>query len=141
MGRTKYIESPEKLKEYFLSYEKEIKSTPFLVKDWVGKDGDQVYREKEKPLTIEGFECWLSDNDIIQDLGDYLSNKDGRYEDYATICSYIKKKTRKDQIEGGMAGIFNPSITQRLNGLVEKKETELKGVLKIPGLPNIGNRK
>lgn len=127
MGRTKLIESPDKLKEYFLSYEKDVKSSPFLIKDWVGKDGDQVYREKEKPLTIEGFECWLADNDIIQDLGDYLSNKDNRYAEYATICSYIKKKTRKDQIEGGMAGIYNPSITQRLNGLAEKSEvTEIK---------------
>lgn len=122
MGRTKLIESPEKLKEYFLSYEKEVKSNPFLVKDWVGKDADEVHREKERPLTIEGFECWLSENDIIEDLGDYLKNKDKRYEDYAPICSYIKKKTRRDQIEGGMAGIFNPSITQRLNNLVEKTE-------------------
>ena len=130
MGRTKYIESPEKLKEYFLSYEKEVKANPFLVKDWVGKDADTVYREREKPLTIEGFECWLAENDIIQDLGDYLSNKDGRYSDYATICSYIKKKTRKDQIEGGMAGIYNPSITQRLNGLVEK--TEQKTIVEQP---------
>lgn len=119
MGRTKLIESPEKLKEYFLSYEEQVKSNPFLVKDWVGKDGDQVFREKEKPLTIEGFECWLSENNIIEDLGDYLKNKDERYTDYAPICSYIRKKTRKDQIEGGMAGIYNPSITQRLNGLSE----------------------
>lgn len=127
MGKNKYIESPEKLKEYFLSYEKEIKNNPFLVKDWVGKDGDQVYREKEKPLTIEGFECWLSENNIIEDLGHYLANTDGRYEEYRTICSYIRKKTRKDQIEGGMAGIYNPSITQRLNGLAEKSEvTEIK---------------
>lgn len=141
MGRTKYIESPEKLKEYFLSYEKEVKSSPFLVKDWVGKDGDQVLREKEKPLTIEGFECWLSENEIIEDLGDYLKNKDDRYSDYAPICSYIKKKTRKDQIEGGMAGIFNPSVTQRLNGLTDKKEIDLTGSLNIPNLPDIGNRK
>lgn len=122
MGRNKYIETPGKLKEYFLSYEKEVKNNPFLVKDWVGKDGDEIYREKEKPLTIEGFECWLSENEIIEDLGDYLKNKDNRYEDYAPICSYIKKKTRKDQIEGGMAGVYNASITQRLNGLAEQSE-------------------
>lgn len=122
MGRNKYIETPVKLKEYFLSYEKEVKNNPFLVKDWVGKDGDEIYREKEKPLTIEGFECWLSENEIIEDLGDYLKNKDNRYEDYAPICSYIKKKTRKDQIEGGMAGVYNASITQRLNGLAEQSE-------------------
>lgn len=140
MGRTKYIESPEKLKEYFLSYEKEIKSNPFLVKDWVGKDADEVHREKERPLTIEGFECWLSENDIIEDLGDYLKNKDNRYADYAPICSYIKKKTRKDQIEGGMAGLYNASITQRLNGLSETTKTELSGSLNVPKFPDIGNR-
>lgn len=141
MGKTKYIESPEKLKEYFLSYEKEVKSSPFLVKDWVGKDADEVMRERERPLTIEGFECWLSDNEIIEDLGDYLKNKDGRYTDYAPICSYIKKKTRKDQIEGGMAGIFNPSITQRLNNLSETTKTTIDGSLNIPNIPDIGNRK
>jgi hypothetical protein len=125
MGKPKYIESPEKLKEYFLAYQKETKSKPFIVKDWVGKDANQVYREKERPLTIEGFECWLSDNDIIEDLGDYLKNKDNRYTNYAPICSYIKKQTRKDQIEGGMSGMYNPSITQRLNGLVEKTQTDV----------------
>jgi hypothetical protein len=126
MGRNKYIESPEKLKEYFLAYQKETKSNPFIVKDWVGKDATDVFREKERPFTIEGFECWLADNDIIEDLGDYLKNKDNRYDDYAPICSYIKKFTRKDQIEGGMAGIYNPSITQRLNNLVEKTQNDVK---------------
>lgn len=118
----KNIESPEKLKEYFSKYQEETKKNPFIVKDWVGKDATDVFREKERPLTIDGFECWLSDNGVIEDLGDYLKNKDNRYADFAPICSYIKKKTRKDQIEGGMAGIYNPSITQRLNGLVEKTE-------------------
>ena len=61
-----------------------------------------------------------------EDLGDYLKNKDNRYEDYAPICSYIKKKTRKDQIEGGMAGVYNASITQRLNGLAEQSEVTQK---------------
>jgi hypothetical protein len=125
MGRTKYIETPEKLKEYFLSYQKETKNNPFIVKDWVGKDALEVYKEKERPLTIEGFECWLADNDIIEDLGDYLKNKDKRYDDYAPICSYIKKHTRKDQIEGGMAGVYNPSITQRLNGLTEQVQNTI----------------
>lgn len=124
IGKPKYIESPEKLKEYFSEYQKETKSKPFIIKDWVGKDAIEIYREKERPFTIQGFECWLSDNDIIEDLGDYLKNKENRYTDYAPICSYIKKQTSKDQIEGGMAGIYNPSITQRLNGLVEKTQND-----------------
>lgn len=126
-GRPKNIESPEKLKEYFLLYQEETKKNPFIVKDWVGKDATDVYREKERPLTIDGFECWLSENGIIEDLGDYLKNKDNRYEDFAPICSYIKKKTRKDQIEGGMAGIYNPSITQRLNNINDGIDLTTKG--------------
>ena len=122
MGKRKYIESPEIMWEHFLSYKKEVKSNPILVKDWVGKDATDVYREKERPLTIEGFECWCYDNDIISDLSQYFANTEQRYSDYQTICTRIRKAVRNDQIEGGMAGIYNPSITQRLNGLVEKTE-------------------
>ena len=122
MGRPKYIETPERLWELFLAYKQEVKSKPILVQDYVGKDAEMVYREKEKPLTIEGFECWCYDNDIINDLSNYFANSNNAYSDYSTICTRIRKAVRADQITGGMAGIYNPSITQRLNGLVEKTE-------------------
>jgi len=140
MGKNKYIETPEKMWEYFLQYKKHVKSNPIIVKDWVGKDAVDVYREKEKPLTIDGFECWCYDNEIISDLSNYFANSDNKYNDYSTICSRIRKAVRTDQIEGGMSGIYNPSITQRLNGLVDKKETEIKGGLNIPNIPDIGSR-
>jgi hypothetical protein len=140
MGRYKLIESPDFLWDLFKKYKEYIKNKPIIVKDWVGKDASSVYREKEKPLTIEGFENWLEDNEIITHLSDYFANTDKRYSDFTTICSRIKRNIRQDQIEGGMAGIYNPSITQRLNGLVDKKETELKGSINIPKLPDIGNR-
>jgi hypothetical protein len=125
MGKPKYIETPEILWKHFEEYKKETKSKPFLVKDWVGKDALDVYREKERPLTIEGFECWLADQDIIADLSHYFSNYENRYTEYLAICSRVKKAVRQDQIEGGMAGMYNPSITQRLNNLVEKTQTEV----------------
>jgi hypothetical protein len=126
IGRPRNIESSEKLWEYFIEYERQTKSDPIKVQDFVGKDGDEVNRERERPLTIEGFECYLFEQGIINDLGDYLSNKDGRYSEFATICRAIKRKVRRDQIEGGMAGIYNPSITQRLNGLVDQKASDDK---------------
>lgn len=125
MGKPKYIETPDKLWEYFEQYKKDTKSKPFLVKDWVGKDALDVYREKERPLTIEGFECWLFNQSIIGDLSHYFANTNEKYTEYLTICRAIKKAVRQDQIEGGMAGMYNPSITQRLNGLVEKTQTEV----------------
>lgn len=119
---TKYIETPEKLWEYFTQYKESVKSNPIRKMVFVGKDGNKDYEERERPLTIDGFECWLLDKDIIGDLSHYFANTNNKYSDYLTICSRIKKSVRNDQIEGGMANIYNPSITQRLNGLVEKTD-------------------
>ena len=66
MGKSKYIESPKKLWELFLDYKKEVKNNPVIIKDWVGKDAEQVHREREKPLTMVGFECFLIDNHLSQ---------------------------------------------------------------------------
>lgn len=125
MGKHKYIETPEKMWEYFESYKLWVKENPILVQDYVGKDAEMVYRTKERPLTIDGFENYLEDKKIISDLGKYFSNDGGNYNDYRTICSRIKRNVRQDQIEGGMAGIYNPSITQRLNNLTEKTENTI----------------
>ncbi len=122
MPKNKYIESPEKMWELFEEFVKFKKNNPILVQDFVGKDGDEVHRTKERPLTIEGFEVFLYNKDIISDISHYFANLDGRYSEYVAICSRIKKAVRNDQIEGGMAGIYNPSITQRLNGLTEKTD-------------------
>lgn len=125
-GRTKYIETPEKLWEHFDAYRKQTKSNPRKKMVFVGKDGNKDYELLETPLTMEGFENWCADNEISQDLGHYFANSDNRYEQYCTICSRIKRSIRQDQIEGGMVGQYNASITQRLNSLVDKQEQSVK---------------
>ena len=134
MGVHKKIESPEKLLEYFKQYKKFVKSNPFIVEDWVGGAGKDVNRKKEKPLTVEGFENWLEDGEIIGQLSHYFANTNNAYSDFLTICSRIKREIRQDQIEGGMAGIYNPSITQRLNNL--KEQTENTVVIEQPLFPD-----
>jgi len=126
-GVPKKIQLPEFLWQYFEEYVKSIKDTPIKVQDFVGKDAEEVFRAKERPLTMEGFQNYLDDNDIITDVTDYFENKDGRYSDFVRICSRIKRRIRQDQIEGGMAGIYNPSITQRLNNLKESTVNEHTG--------------
>ncbi len=142
MGKPKYIETPERMWELFTLYKKEVKENPIKVKDWVGKDGDTVYREKEKPLTMVGFECFVCDNTDITypDLTDYFENKDNRFENYLPITSRIRAEIKNDQLSGGMTMIYSQNLTARLNGLVDKKETEIKGGLNIPNMPDIGNR-
>jgi hypothetical protein len=72
-----------------------------------------------------GFRTFAADKG--QTVNDYFCNKDGRYSEYATICSRIEEAIRMDQIEGGMTGQYNASITQRLNNLTERVDTTTKG--------------
>jgi len=127
MAKHKYIETPEKLWELFTAYKKLKKAQPKHVQDFVGKDADEVYRKKEVPLTMEGFENYVADIDgMPMSLERYFANSNDDYTDFLTICSRIRREIRQDQIEGGMVGIYNPSITQRLNSLVDKQETTIK---------------
>jgi hypothetical protein len=123
-GRPKAIETPEKMWELFVEYESWVRQNPIEVQDFVGKDGDEVFRKKNRPLTMEGFEMHVFGKGIATDLDQYFANREGRYSNFVSICSRIRKTIRQDQIEGGMAGIYNPSITQRLNGLVEKVQED-----------------
>ena len=124
VGRPKAIESPEAMYNLFQEYCEHTKANPIKVKDWVGGMAKPVVREKEIPLTMEGFEIYGFRQGIVIGLDQYFANREGRYEDFVSICSRIRKEIRDDQIRGGMAGIYNPSITQRLNNLVEKTENK-----------------
>jgi hypothetical protein len=125
MAKHKYIETPEKMWELFLAYRKEVKENPRKKHVFVGKDGVSDYELLERPLTIEGFSCYLAEKDITTNLHDYLANTNDAYTDYSSICRTIKEQIRRDQIEGGMVGQYNPSITQRLNNLTDKVETTI----------------
>lgn len=127
MGLHKLIDKPELMWSMFKDYVEYVKSNPRRVQDFVGKDAEMVYREKEVPLTMEGFEEYVADiPGMPLSLEQYFSNRDGRYEDFVAICSRIRRSIRKDQIEGGMVGQYNASITQRINGLVEKTESKVE---------------
>jgi hypothetical protein len=131
--------SEDEIWTHFLEYKQDVKSNPRHVSDYVGKDGNEVLKPLERPLTIEGFENYVYNQHKLN-IHDYLYSSDDRYKPFSTVCSRIKREIRQDQIEGGMVGQYNASITQRLNGLVDKKETEIKGGLNIPNLPDIGSR-
>jgi hypothetical protein len=97
-------------------------------KVYVGKDAKEVYKLKERPLSLSGFYAWC----IREDIGmahHYFEDTEGNYKDYWGICRAIKEEIRADQIDGGMAGVYNPSITQRLNNLNETQTIEHKGNL------------
>lgn len=122
MGRHKLIDTPEQLWELFEAYRESVKSRPRTNHVFVGKDGMDARQELERPLTMEGFEVYCFEQ--VGTVEHYFRNSNDSYNDFCAICSHIKKVIRQDQIEGGMVGQYNPSITQRLNGLKEQIEQE-----------------
>jgi hypothetical protein len=129
MAKHKYIETPQQLFELFEQYQTEVKGNPRKRHVFVGKDGNSENEKLERPLTMEGFRIFCFKNQGC--IKHYFDNTDNRYDEYSTICSYIKDIIRNDQIEGGMVGQYNPSITQRLNGLVDKQAVENSGDITI----------
>jgi hypothetical protein len=124
VAKHKYIETPDKLLQLFYEYVKDTKLKPFLVHDFVGKDAEEVWKEKQRPLSWVGFECYLFEQDIISDLSSYEQNRDNSYVEYLPIINVCKKFIERDQFEGATAGVFNPNIIARKLGLADKQEVK-----------------
>ena len=137
---SRIFKTPEALEKAFEEYKMNQikKAEKWLRIQYVGKEGTRKTDAQKLPLTMDGFEifCYKKFGSVHQ----YFDNKDNYYTDFVVICSRIKKEIREDQITGGMLGFYNASITQRLNGLAEKQQTEIKASINIPKLPDIGSR-
>lgn len=124
---TRIFKTPEELlaawKEYKQFLKDEALNWPKV--QYVGKDGRRVEDYPVLPLTQEGFETWYFEK-YGKFIDQYFKNKKGYYEEFIPICSHIMKERRAQQITGGMLGMFNPSITNRLNDLKESTDVNLK---------------
>ena len=123
---TRIFKTPDDLLKVWLEYKDDLKTK---AKEWekiqyVGKDGERVTDIVKIPLTLEGLKRYCWDNEM-GDISSYFDNKLNYYNDFITICSRIRNEIRENQITGGMNGFFNPSITQRLNGLKESTDTTI----------------
>lgn len=142
VGRPKNITSPEMMWKLFQDYVVDLKSkeSEWVKIQYVGKEGDKKEDNLKLPLTFEGFKryCWDIEIGCIEQ---YFKNQDSLYTEFIPICSRVKNSIRENQLTGGLLSLFNPSITQRLNDLSDKKEIDVSGSLNIPKIPDIGNRK
>jgi hypothetical protein len=126
MHPTRIFKAPEELEKAFEEYkvflESEAKKWPKV--QYVGKDGSRKVDYPVVPYTIEGFERFCYNN--YGCVNQYMDNQDGNYNDFLIICSRVKREIREQQINGGLMGFYNPSITQRLNNLKESTEVTVK---------------
>ena len=124
MHPTRIFKSPDDLEKAWKAYKEDIEkqSAEWVKVQYVGKEGQRMEDSYKLPYTMDGFEVFCYNN--YGCVNQYFDNKEGYYTDFVTICSRIRKEIRNNQITGGMLGMFNPSITQRLNNLVERTENK-----------------
>lgn len=128
MHPTRIFKEEKDLQKAWSEYKEYLtkEANKWLKIQYVGKDGERVADAQKVPYTLEGFKRFCREN--YGDITEYFLNRDGYYDEFTTICRAIKEEIREDQIVGGLLGFYNPSITQRLNGLTEKTQNENKTV-------------
>ena len=121
--KEKYI-TPDELEVYWEEYKQWVIENPFKVQDYVGKDGVEVFRLRQRPLLQQRFFSWVRANKghVVHQ---YFDNLRGAYNSYLGIVTRINEERQSDQIEGGMVGIYNQQLTAKLNGLIDKQETKI----------------
>jgi hypothetical protein len=123
---TRIFDTPEQVYTAFEEYKEDLKSqsNEWIKVQYVGKDGDRVTEPQKVPMTFEGFKRFCRSN--YGEIEQYFTNQGGYYDEFIGICTRIKEEIRENQILGGLLGFYNPSITQRLNNLVERQDVTTK---------------
>ena len=129
---TRIFKTSEELHLKFIEYKNDLKER---AKEWekiqyVGKDGSKKTDYPKLALSLEGFKRYCWDNKV-GNIEQYFTNQKNVYDDFIGICSRIKNEIREDQIQGGLLGFYNPSITQRLNNLKEQTESSNTTNIKV----------
>jgi hypothetical protein len=124
---TRIFKTPDELEAAFELFKEDVatQSQEWLRVSYVGKEGDRKADPQKVPLTFEGFKRYCRKN--YGEIEQYFTNQADLYNDFVGICRAIKEEIRENQIIGGLLGFYNPSITQRLNNLVDKQDITSDG--------------
>lgn len=119
---TRIFKKPEELEAAFELYKEDLveQGKEWMNVQYVGKDAKRVSDPLKVPMTLEGFKRFCRKN--YGDVHQYFVNQDSMYDDFLTICLQVREEIRENQITGGLLGVYNASITQRLNNLSDKQE-------------------
>jgi hypothetical protein len=118
-GRDKLFAEPQILWEAATEYFQWCDENPWKEQDWVGKDGDEVVKNRVRPYTLSGLCVYLDCGE--QTLRDYRNRPD-----YSEVYTRIEQIIRTQKFEGAAAGFFNANIIARDLGLSDKQEQKVQ---------------
>ncbi len=130
-GRPKSFDSPEQLWELACLYFERCDNTPWMKKDYKGKDAIEVDIPTTSPYLWTGFEDFLFEKGICKSMKDYRTAsrnpeyEQGRYKEFSEVVTRIDKIMTTQKVAGAAVGAYNSNLVARLEGLVDKTENEV----------------
>lgn len=126
VGQPRKIESPEKLWDMFLAYVQKTQENPWLKVEYVGQKAEKVIIPLAKPITMEGFECYLFNEIGVSGIDQYAANRDGRYPEYVSIIKQIRQNCFSQNFEGAAVGAFNANLIARKLGIKDQVDSSVE---------------
>jgi len=124
MAKHKYIETPEKLKDYWEEYKKSLKIIDVPV---THPRLGMIALPMPEPIHERAFNNWLVDN---YDLGERTVHKyfncenDNSYSEYRATITYIKNDIFSHNLKYSAVGIYKEKLIMALLGLANKNENK-----------------
>ena len=136
MAKTKYIESPEQLWQYWLDYKKSLPSISVPVTH--PKLG-VVNLDIAQPIHEQGFNIWMFENTDFAGSGvhQYFHNRGGEYDSYVATISRIKDDKFEHNYKYASAGLHKEKLTMSLLGMAEKTESKVSNSIQVLSLDPI----
>lgn len=114
-GRPPVFKTPDELESLFHQYEADIRANPIKKRVYVGWQSRPEWLEVRRPLTVLGFEVWLSERGICTSgLGNYRRQSCKHHEQFVDVLRYIRVACNADMICGALVGVYNAQIVWRL---------------------------
>jgi hypothetical protein len=128
-GRSMQYNSACELENHINEYFNWCDDNPIIEQQWVGKEGTEVLKKKQRPYTIEGLGLHLGVT--RQTLLNYTKLEG--YEEFFDILLRARQRIVNNNITYGMTGDYNANIVKfslvNNSEYKEKSETEIKGNL------------
>ena len=106
--------SVDELKQKIADYIERCTGEKLTEKDWVGKDVIEVNREHMIAMTIYGICSYI-------EISDSTWKEWRKDEKYSPVIRRAEMKFKAYNIEGAAAGLLNPNIIARIEGLAENQ--------------------
>lgn len=126
-GRPPIVKSAKHLSDLFAEYVEFAQQHPIELPQTIVKGNNRTEGrggKVERPLTLQGFMAFVG---LGYTWTDFKSHYKEKGEDFSAVITRIETSVRSQQIEGGLAGVYNSNLTARLNGLTDKQDVTSQG--------------